>query len=476
LFFFTLLNSCSPTNTSSGPSESDDKFLDLINPSDAATEQIDLGNRVVRYHLPDNVDDNNRHETLEYYILKSKEAPFPIVIAPFEIINDLQENIDIAKIIRDNLNRSGQFSASNTDTPVKNEIDFDYYWRKNKIDAFVFGFIESVNGNKDYTVEIYIYDVFSKKLLYGKKIEFLNVTSVRRLAHIISDKIYNVLLGQKGSFDTMLSYVTDSINSKTGKKTYRIQISDVDGFNPKTIVEQSQAILSPVWSIDFKVAYVSFEDNRSKVYVKDLLSEGNPIILHIFDGIASSPTWHPDGKSIALTLSESGNKDIYLYNLEFKTLTRLTTHFDIDTEANFSPDGKSIAFTSKRTGQVQVYIKNLKSGKISRATFEGRYNANPVFSPDGKDLALIHRVGKDYRLALLDIASRDLTVLTQNKSDESPYFSPNGGMIIFSTNRDNKEILSIISLHNNQIVELSGTNYFNERIHANVKFPSWINY
>ena len=40
-------------------------------------------------------------------------------------------------------------------------------------------------------------------------------------------------------------------------------------------------------------------------------------------------------------------------------------------------------------------------------------------------------------------------------------------MIIFSTN---KEILSIISLYNNQTVELTiDTN-------VNVKFPSWINY
>ena len=147
----------------------------------------------------------------------------------------------------------------------------------------------------------------------------------------------------------------------------------------------------------------------------------------------------------------------------------MTKNISIDTEANFSPDGKSIAFTSNRTGQVQIYIKNLETDKIKRATFKGAYNAKPVFSPDGKELALIHRVGKDYRLALLNIATRDLTVMTQNKSDESPYFSPNGGMIIFATNRDNKGILSIISLHNNQIVELTQND-------AIVREPSWSNY
>ena len=401
---------------------------------------------------------------LEVNIIKSKEAAFPIVIAPFEIVGD-SNNVDISKIIRDNLNRSGQFNALSTEALITNQIDFSF-WKEHKKDAVVFGKIEQVSS-KVYNVYIYIYDVFSEKSLYQKKIRVHN-SGFRRIAHFLSDKIYYVLLGQKGSFDTRLSYVT-VIENKNGGRTYKLQISDSDGYNPQTVVRSSNPILSPAWSKDQKkLAYVSFKNNRSEVFVMTPFLKTIPIKLPKFDGIASSPTWHPDGKSIALTLSKSGNKDIYLYDFKSKPIP-LTTNIAIDTEASFSPDGSKIAFTSNRTGQVQVYIKDLKSGKISRATFEGRYNAKPVFSPDGKDLALIHRVGKDYRLALLDIASRDLTVMTQNKSDESPYFSPNGGMIIYSTNRDNKGILSIISLHNNQVVELM-------QKEGEVREPSWSNY
>ena len=401
---------------------------------------------------------------LEVNIIKSKEAAFPIVIAPFEIVGD-SNNVDISKIIRDNLNRSGQFNALSTEALITNQIDFSF-WKEHKKDAVVFGKIEQVSS-KVYNVYIYIYDVFSEKSLYQKKIRVHN-SGFRRIAHFLSDKIYYVLLGQKGSFDTRLSYVT-VIENKNGGRTYKLQISDSDGYNPQTVVRSSNPILSPAWSKDQKkLAYVSFKNNRSEVFVMTPFLKTIPIKLPKFDGIASSPTWHPDGKSIALTLSKNGNKDIYLYDFKSKPIP-LTTNIAIDTEASFSPDGSKIAFTSNRTGQVQVYIKNLKSGKISRATFEGRYNAKPVFSPDGKDLALIHKVGKDYRLALLDIASRDLTVMTQNKSDESPYFSPNGGMIIYSTNRDNKGILSIISLHNNQTVELM-------QKEGEVREPSWSNY
>ena len=402
---------------------------------------------------------------LEVNIIKSKEAAFPIVIAPFEIVGD-SNNVDISKIIRDNLNRSGQFNALSTEALITNQIDFSF-WKEHKKDAVVFGKIEQVSS-KVYNVYIYIYDVFSEKSLYQKKIRVHN-SGFRRIAHFLSDKIYYVLLGQKGSFDTRLSYVT-VIENKNGGRTYKLQISDSDGYNPQTVVRSSNPILSPAWSKDQKkLAYVSFKNNRSEVFVMTPFLKTIPIKLPKFDGIASSPSFHPSGDSIALTISKQGNKDIYLYNFKSKNLKRLTKNISIDTEASFSPDGNSIAFTSNRTGQVQVYIKDLNSGKISRATFEGRYNAKPVFSPDGKDLALIHRVDKDYRVALLDIKSRDLTVMTRNKSDESPYFSPNGGMIIFSTNRDNKGILSIISLHNNQIVELMQKT-------GEVREPTWSNY
>jgi TolB protein len=406
------------------------------------------------------------HAILEVNVIKDKEDAFPIIVAPFDLIGTFEKPVDLAGIIRNNLNRSGQFNAKNIAQKIDGTLDFNFY-KENKQDAIVFGKIRQVSA-KVYHGEVYVYDVLTQKPLLSKKIQFTD-GGLRRIAHILSDEIYYSLLGQKGSFDTRLSYVTVTENSNGGK-TYRLQISDYDGHNPQTLVIQPSPILSPAWSKDQrKLAYVSFKNGRSEVFVKNTRVKTNAIKLPRFDGIASSPTWHPEGDSIALTISKNGNKDIYLYNLKTEELERLTNNISIDTEASFSPDGNKIAFTSNRTGQVQVYIKDLKTGKISRATFEGRYNAKPVFSPDGKDLALIHRVGKDYRVALLDIASRDLTVLTYNKSDESPYFSPNGGMIIYATNKDNKGILSIISLHNNQSVELM-------RADGELREPSWSNY
>ena len=399
---------------------------------------------------------------LEVNIIKSQEEAFPVVIVPLKVIGDAKWEGEITRIIRDDLNKSGHFNVV-----FSNDVDFNFF-KENKKDAVVFGTIAQPPGSQTFNVGLAVWDVYTQKKLYEVHISLTNA-SIRKVAHILSDKIYEVLLGQKGAFNTKLTYVTVT-NNENGDPTYRLVISDYDGYNPQILDNSLDPILSPSWSSDLKkLAYVSFKNNRPEVFIKYPFWGMKDEKLPRFDGIASSPSWHPDGESIALTISKNGNKDIYLYNLQTKETKRLTTNTAIDTEASFSPDGKNIAFTSNRTGQVQIYIKNLETGKISRATFKGRYNAKPVFSPDGKDLALVHRVGKDYRIAILNIATRDLTVLTQNKSDESPYYSPNGGMIIFATNRDNEGILSIISLHSNQTIELTQKDSF-------IREPSWSHY
>ena len=310
--------------------------------------------------------------------------------------------------------------------------------------------------------------MYSKKTLYAKKFAVHN-SGIRRITHYLSDQIYFALLGEKGSFDTRLAYVTVA-NKGRGNREYKLEIADSDAQNPQTILRAASPILSPAWSPDQnKIAYVSFKNGRSEVFIQYPFMRRKTQKLPYFDGIASAPAWHPNGESIVLTLSKDGNKDIYSYHLKDKKLTRLTHDVSIDTEASYSADGERIAFTSNRSGQVQVYIKHLKTGKIKRATFVGSYNAKAVFSPDGKSLALVHRVGKDYRIALLDIATKDLMVMTQNKLDESPFFSPNGSMIIFATNKGDSGVLSVVSILGHQTFELTSKA-------GEVREPNWSHY
>lgn len=406
---------------------------------------------------------------LDINVVKKDENPLPIAVSYFKWAGEGDKNKTITQIIQANLERSGRFDVFVPDTII-DTVDAQY-WKNQGIEAVVTGAIEQ-QSEKIYKLSVTLFDIYSNKALFTKSTR-VHLSGFRKVGHQLSDHIYKALLGENGSFNTLLTYVTVAKN-KNGEKIYQLNISDSDAHNVKSKIKLKSPILSPVWSPDRsydnkKIAYVSFQNGRSEVFVWHPYSRRKIEKLPSFDGIASAPNWHPNGESLILTLSKNGNKDIYSYNLANKQLTQLTHNPSIDTEASYSPDGRRLVFTSNRSGQVQIYIKNLNTNNVKRVTFEGTYNAKAVFSPNGKSLAMVHRVNNNYRIAILDIATKDLNIMTNSKLDESPYFSPNGDMIIFSTNHNNKGLLSVVSVQGNRSYQLSSQN-------AEVREPNWSTY
>jgi TolB protein len=73
------------------------------------------------------------------------------------------------------------------------------------------------------------------------------------------------------------------------------------------------------------------------------------------------------------------------------------------------------------------------------------YNARPRLSPDGKELALVTLDRGGYRIAVMELASGNLRVLTDARQDESPSFAPNGAMLIYATRDRGRGALAIVS-------------------------------
>jgi TolB protein len=152
---------------------------------------------------------------------------------------------------------------------------------------------------------------------------------------------------------------------------------------------------------------------------------------------------------MALTLSRSGNPEIYVRDQATGRVQQITQHWSIDTEPVWAPDGRYIYFTSDRGGRPQIYRVSPSGGTPERVTLEGVYNARASVSPDGRRIAVAQGRGNEYRIAVWDIEAERFTVLTPGTLDESPSFAPNGSMILYATREGTRGVLSAVSADGN---------------------------
>lgn len=380
-------------------------------------------------------------------ITGGSESALPIAIVPFG-----QEGIsppeNLTAIIRNNLESTGQFApvaerdliSRPTEQAQVNFAD----WRLLRSEGLVIGKVTSQDG-ENFDVQFQLFDVFRGRQLAGKRYR-VPASGMRALGHQIADEIYEALTGEKGIFSTRLAFVTQ-MTASDGKKRYALQVSDADGANPRTVLQSTQPIMSPSWAPDGEqISYVSFENGNSEIFVQQMRS-GQRKSVAAFQGINSAPAWSPDSKKLAVTLSRHGNPEIYVMDVASGEMLRITNNSQaIDTEAVWAPDGKSIYFTSDRGGRPQIYKVPSNGGRAERITFEGGYNASPDISPDGRYLAMVHGSGGKFHIAVQDLRSGSLQVLTDGGRAESPSFAPNGRMILYATEQKGRGVLAAVSV------------------------------
>jgi len=379
-------------------------------------------------------------------ITEGTEGALPIAVVPFDRSKMSSKlSADIAQIITNDLNRSGVLTVlSRQSLPAKphysNQVNYPL-WRAAEQDYLVVGRVLEKSSGK-YEIQFQLLDVLKQKQLIGYSLKTTK-RKLRSSAHKISDLIYQKITGVRGAFDTRIAYIRAQRNQ--GRK-YILQVADTDGFNTQTVLESDEPLMSPSWSPDGQsLAYVSFESGRPEIFIQHL-STAKRNKISGFKGINSAPSWSPNGKFLALVLSKDGGPDIYLMNIETKRLRRLTRHRGIDTEPVWSGNGQSIIFTSDRGGSPQIYEVAVTGGKPIRITFEGQYNAAASVSPDGKYIALVYGEAGQYKIAQLERNTGNLTVLTGSSLDESPSFSPNGKMVLYASTRGDNSVLYAVSV------------------------------
>jgi TolB protein len=380
------------------------------------------------------------HAQLTIDVIGGGASQIPITVLPLG--NEQRYDQKISEVVSADLRRSGLFrlGAVGSKRPFPTEIkDVDYdYWRGEGAQNLVIGNVQARSGGR-VEVRFRMFDVGSRSQVLGFSF-LVDSRQLRATAHKIADLIYEKLTGDAGVFSTKICYVV-----KQGE-TFELQVADADGYNPQVVHRYDEPIISPQWSPDGeRVAYVSFEQRKAIIYVLNVFN-GTRRVLAAFAGSNSAPTWSPDGKQLAVTLTKDGVSQLYLISADGSGLRRLTYSQSIDTEPNFSPDGKYLLFTSDRAGSPQIYRMRVDgSGDPQRMTFEGSYNVTPRYSADGKSFVFIHRNQGRFNVAVQNISTRQVQILTSGRLDQSPTFAPNGKMILYASEIKGRGILAAVS-------------------------------
>jgi len=347
----------------------------------------------------------------------------------------------VSEVVAADLSRTGLFKLVNATgiNPLPSEpseVNFGD-WSGRGAEALVIGKIEPQSDGR-VEVRFRLFDVQKTSQLASYSY-VVAPAQLRATGHRIADVIYERLTGDKGVFSTKITYVV-----KRGTR-YELQVADADGFNAQSVLASNEPIISPSWSPDgSRLAYVSFDQKKPVVVVQNL-AQGTTRVVANFRGNNSAPAWSPDGKVLAVALTKDGLTQVYRIPASGGDAQRLTESSGIDTQPHFSPDGQWIAFTSDRGGTPQIYRMPANGGPAQRLTIEGSYNVGPRYSPDGKSIAFVQREGGRYRIAVLELATNQVLVLTDGTLDDSPSFAPNGKIILYEAQVGGRGQLAAVS-------------------------------
>ena len=362
-------------------------------------------------------------------ITKEGGQSMPIAIAPLqstdgaggqgigdEFAEVLARDLDMSGYFRV-INRSGNVGAGEGSLPE--DINFQS-WSELGALALSKGTFSSTGDG--LTVEVRLFDVAQHKQLGGKRYRGER-RELRRMAHRFADEVMLLLTGERGPFDSRIAFVS----TRGGGRAKELYVTDLNGRQVTALTHDRSLSLGPSWDpAAGMLAYCSYRQGGPYPYLLDIHT-GEQKRLSSTVGY-SGGRWAPDGSTIAVSLEQDGNSDLFLLTPEGRVVRRLTEDPGIDVSPAWAPDGRHLAFCSSRRGGPQIYVMDVGSGNIRRLTFRGDYNTSPAWSPKGDLLAYTTRSG-GFRVMVVPASGGEPREIALG---EDPSWSPDGRYLVFS--------------------------------------------
>ncbi len=365
-------------------------------------------------------------------VTQGNAKPLPIAIPDF--IGTAPMGANIASVVRADLERSGLFQPIDPKAFVDhitniNTVPNFSNWRVINAQGLVAGDVSSEADGR-LKVDFRLWDVYGESQMVGTSFS-TRPESWRRVAHMVSDAIYERITGEKGYFDTRIVFISES--GPATKRVKRLAIMDEDGANPNFLTRGDYMVLTPRFNPTAQmIAYMSYIGTKPRVYLFDI-ETGKQEMLGDFPNMTFSPRFSPDGNKVALTLETNGNSDIYMMDLRTRQVSRLTTDPAIDTAPSFSPDGRQIAFESDRGGSQQIYVMNVDGSGQHRISFSPGRNGTPVWSPRGDLIAFTKQdTGGRFDIGVMRPDGSGERLISSGWEDEGPTWAPNGRVLMFT--------------------------------------------
>jgi len=367
-------------------------------------------------------------------ITEGNFQPLPIAVPKFFAAgqDDGETANAVTQIITANLQRSGLFAPIDPTAYVERIASVDAVprfpdWRTINAQALITGRIGRVADGR-LQAEFRLWDVLAGQQLDGK--QYLTTTdNWRRIAHIISDAIYERLTGQGGYFDSRVVFVDETGPGE--RRIKRLAIMDQDGANVRYLTRGDDLVLTPRFSPSTQeITYMAYGQGDPRVYLYNI-ETGQREIVGNFPGMSFSPRFSPDGQRVIMSLQEGSNSNLFVMDLRSKATTRLTDSQAIDTAPSYAPDGAKICFESDRGGRQQIYVMGAAGGSAQRISFGDGSYSTPVWSPRGDFIAFTRQSQGKFAIGVMKPDGSGERILTEGFHNEGPTFSPNGRVIMF---------------------------------------------
>jgi TolB protein len=372
-------------------------------------------------------------------VTEGNVAPLPIAIPNFVAGTpaDGEVGVGVAQVVTNNLRRSGLFAPIDQAAYIEKIVSIDaapqfQSWKTINAQALVTGRMTRQSDGR-LKAEFRLWDVASGQQLTGQQY-FTSPEYWRRIAHIISDQIYERLTGEKGYFDSRVVFV-DETGSKE-RRVKRLALMDQDGANVRYLTRGADLVLTPRFSPSTQeITYMEFGQGDPRVYLFNI-ETGQREIVGNFPGMSFSPRFSPDGQRVIMSLQQGGNSNLFVMDLRSKATTRLTDTPAIDTSPSYSPDGTHICFESDRGGKPQIYVMPATGGPAQRISFSkddngGGSYSTPVWSPRGDYIAFTKQGGGQFSIGIMKPDGSGERILTSGFHNEGPTFAPNGRVLMF---------------------------------------------